>query len=345
MITELSSDPNTQSDHRIDPEIYEPLNPQDSVNGLSRREFVQVLGAGLLITVSGEIALAQQRRGGRGGGGRGGFGGRGPANIAARLHIDRDGTITVMTSKVEVGQGLRAEITQAAAEELRLDPAHVRLIMADTALTPDDGMTAGSGSTPRTVPSVRSGAAAARAARRSGRQALEHGPRRTASTGRRDHAGSEKTQDQLRRTGTGGRFCQIARPADSGQCRGRAGERVEGDGHVGIAAERSRYRYRAHHYPSDIVRPGMLFGKILRPPSFNATLESIDLAAARGDAGRDSDARGLAGRMCGGDELCGPTSGRDIGHDRKMEDQAADFQQGTLLALPQHSPGVDGRRV
>ncbi len=117
-----SSDPNVSSDHRIDPEIYEPLNTHDSVNGLSRREFVQVLGAGLLITVSGEIALAQQRRGGRGGGGRGGFGGRGPTNIAARLHIDRDGTITVMTSKVEVGQGSRAEITQAAAEELRLDP-------------------------------------------------------------------------------------------------------------------------------------------------------------------------------------------------------------------------------
>ena len=92
----------------------------------------------------------------------GGFGGRGPANVAARLHIDRDGAVTVMTSKVEAGQGSRAELTQAAAEELRLDPARITLIMADTALVPDDGMTAGSGSTPRTVPSIRSGAAAAR---------------------------------------------------------------------------------------------------------------------------------------------------------------------------------------
>jgi isoquinoline 1-oxidoreductase len=38
----------------------------------------------------------------------------------------------------------------------------------------------------------------------------------------------------------------------------------------------------AHRYPSDITRPGMLYGKILRPPSYGATLESIDLSAAAG---------------------------------------------------------------
>jgi isoquinoline 1-oxidoreductase len=37
----------------------------------------------------------------------------------------------------------------------------------------------------------------------------------------------------------------------------------------------------AHHYPSDVVRPNMLYGKILRPPSFGATLESIELSKAR----------------------------------------------------------------
>ena len=258
------------------------MNPQDSVNGLSRREFVQVLGAGLLITVSGEIALAQQRRGGRGGGGRGGFGGRGPANIAARLHIDRDGTITVMTSKVEVGQGSRAEITQAAAEELRLDPAHVRLIMADTALTPDDGMTAGSGSTPRTVPSVRSGAAAARellvdlAAKRwnTDRAAL------------RVQDGAITQEAKKRKIS----YAELAQADDFAKSLARP---IPGNVAVAPVSEwkvmgtsvlRPNARdiaTGAHHYPSDIVRPGMLFGKILRPPSFNATLESIDLAAAR----------------------------------------------------------------
>jgi isoquinoline 1-oxidoreductase beta subunit len=80
--------------------------------GLSRRGFVQVLGAGLLVTVGAGPALAGERRP-RGGGGRG-------TTVAARLHIGKDGAITVLTGKVEMGQGARAELTQAAAEELRV---------------------------------------------------------------------------------------------------------------------------------------------------------------------------------------------------------------------------------
>jgi isoquinoline 1-oxidoreductase len=82
--------------------------------------------------------------------------------VAARLHIAEDGTITVMTSKVEFGQGSRTQITQAAAEELRVDAASIRLVMADTDIVPDDGGTAGSRTTPRTVPAVRAAAATAR---------------------------------------------------------------------------------------------------------------------------------------------------------------------------------------
>ena len=35
-----------------------------------------------------------------------------------------------------------------------------------------------------------------------------------------------------------------------------------------------------HVYPSDIVRPGMMFGAVLRPEGFNATLVSLDTAEA-----------------------------------------------------------------
>ena len=119
--------------------------------GLGRRAFVQVLGAGLLITVTEGISFGQRRGGSRG-----------APNVAARLHINQDGTITVMTGKVEEGQGSRAQLTQAAAEELRVGVAQIRLVMADTALVPDDGITAGSRTTPSTVPAVRRGAATAR---------------------------------------------------------------------------------------------------------------------------------------------------------------------------------------
>jgi CO/xanthine dehydrogenase Mo-binding subunit len=91
----------------------------------------------------------QQERGGGGGNRRGRQQQQIP--VAARIHIDKDGSITVMTGKVECGQGARAELTQAAAEELRVAPDRIKLVMADTASVPDDGITAGSRTTPSTV--------------------------------------------------------------------------------------------------------------------------------------------------------------------------------------------------
>ena len=68
----------------------------------------------------------------------------------------------MLAGKVEGGQGARAELSQAAAEELGVPVAALQMLLADTAAVPDDGGTFGSGSTPRTVPAVRRGAAAAR---------------------------------------------------------------------------------------------------------------------------------------------------------------------------------------
>jgi isoquinoline 1-oxidoreductase len=288
---------NAASDHRLDPQIYEPQDG-DCPNfrghraqhgrengtvpfeqGLSRREFVQVLGAGLLISVSGQVALAQ-RRGGRGGGG--GFFGRGPASIAARLHIDRDGGVTVMTGKVEAGQGSRAEITQAAAEELRLDPARIRLIMADTGLAPDDGVTAGSRTTPATIPSVRAGAAAARellVGLAAARWKVDRAALRV-----RDGAIAHEASGQTLS------YAELARAEDlpktfAGPAPGNVTLTPVQEWKVlGTSAPRPNRRdivAGVHRYPSDIVRPGMLYGKILRPPAFGATLVSIDLAKAK----------------------------------------------------------------
>src|SRR5690349_3560174 len=119
-------------------QIIEPLGYDF---GLSRREFVQILGAGILIAASSGAVVGQdrgQRRGRAGGGGE--IAGGGPVNLDARLHIARDGTITVLAGKVEGGQGARAELTQAAAEELRVPLEKVNLILADTALVPNDGL-------------------------------------------------------------------------------------------------------------------------------------------------------------------------------------------------------------
>src|SRR5262245_53382693 len=98
-----------------DPEqIIEPVG-YDFGLSLSRRGFVQILGAGILIVASSGELIAQDRGQRRGGGE---IGGGAPVNLDARLHIGKDGTITVLAGKVEGGQGARAELTAAAAEEL-----------------------------------------------------------------------------------------------------------------------------------------------------------------------------------------------------------------------------------
>ena len=82
--------------------------------------------------------------------------------LGARLRIAGDGAVTLLTGKVELGQGARTLLTQCVAEELRVAPAKVSVIMGDTALVPDDGGTYASLTTPLTVPVVRRAAAAAR---------------------------------------------------------------------------------------------------------------------------------------------------------------------------------------
>ena len=137
----------------LEPDAGETADSVEFDFAMDRRRFVHVLGAGLVLAVIHGTALAQERSG------RGGDAAR---SVSARIHLANDGTITVLTGKIEMGQGARTELTQAAAEELRVPVSQVRMVMGDTGLVPDDGTTAGSRTTPSTVPAVRQGAAAAR---------------------------------------------------------------------------------------------------------------------------------------------------------------------------------------
>jgi CO/xanthine dehydrogenase Mo-binding subunit len=60
------------------------------------------------------------------------------------LRLERDGTVSVFSGKVEIGQGILTALAQIAAEELGVSPARVRMIPADTALSPNEGVTSGS---------------------------------------------------------------------------------------------------------------------------------------------------------------------------------------------------------
>lgn len=236
---------------------------------VSRREFVQTIGAGILISVAVPGVLAQRAPS------------RGPGNLAQRLHINPNGEITVFTSKVEVGQGSRTQLTQAAAEELHVPVERIKLIMADTDVGPDDGGTAGSRTTPSTVPAIRKACAAARqlvidtaaanfnvdaknlSVREGGVEGLPPGKQ----FGYGDLA-SEKHAEALKREIAPG---IVVTEVTQWHTLGTAIPRV---GAVEIVTG-------AHQYPSDISRAGMHHGKILRPVSYGAELTGIDLAPAR----------------------------------------------------------------
>src|ERR1035437_10032847 len=120
---------------------------------VNRREFLEIAGAGLLIVAAAPLADAQRGAGGGAGGG---------GTLETRLHIGEDGFITVLSGKIEEGQGALTELAMAAAEELRVPLDRVRMVMGDTDQTPNDGGTSGSSTTPRTYPLVRRAAATAR---------------------------------------------------------------------------------------------------------------------------------------------------------------------------------------
>ncbi len=93
-----------------------------------RRDFLKSLGGGLLVLLTADHEIAAQESGQRA------LSHELPNNVAAWLHIAPDGKITAFTGKVEVGQNIRTSLTQAVADELRVSPNAVTLVMGDTNL-------------------------------------------------------------------------------------------------------------------------------------------------------------------------------------------------------------------
>lgn len=252
------------------PERYELNQPLRYRFELTRRGFLGLAGAGLLVSVRQDGLLSQSAAAQSG------------ERVSARIHIARDGRVTVMSSKVEFGQGARAQLTQAAAEELRVPVERIDVILGDTALTPDDGGTFGSRTTPVTVPSVRRGAAAAREI------LIELAGRKWSA----DPA-TLRAEDGAVVDAPGGRritYGELAEWTDLEEAFDRAAPAEAPLTHydswriLGSSVRRPNGRdivTGAHRFPADVRLPEMLHGKVLRPPSYGAVLESVDLTPAR----------------------------------------------------------------
>lgn len=261
MKTESSTDIYTEEVDRVDYDF-----------GLDRRSFVQILSTGLLIIANASPALAQRRNGG----------GR-PVALGGRIHLGKDGSITVLTGKVEGGQGARAELSLAASEELRVNPSQIQMVMADTALVPDDGITAGSRTSPSTVPAIRHAAACAR-------QCLIEFAAKTWQTDPKDILVREGKATKSPNSATLS-YADLAANEEASKAFVAAVPSATPLTSVTewrtmgkpLARPNAREIVTGQHkYPSDISRPGMLYGKVLRAPSYGAKLASIDETSAHG---------------------------------------------------------------
>ena len=87
-----------------------------------------------------------------------------PKQVDAFIAVNADGTVTLYCGKVDLGTGLRIAIPQMVAEELGVPVERIKLIEGDTALTPDQGRTAGSNGIQRGGVQIRQAAATARKA-------------------------------------------------------------------------------------------------------------------------------------------------------------------------------------
>jgi nicotinate dehydrogenase subunit B len=250
----------------FEPERYElDAAPAYRFN-LGRRSFFKSVGAGIVVALMVERALAQQESGRRRGGGRA------PQDIGAWLHIAEDGTITAYTGKVEVGQNIRTSLAQVIAEELRVPTESVHMVMADTKLTPYDAGTFGSRTTPDMARRLRQVAAAAR----------ELLIDRAAEEWKVDRA--TLSAEDGRVVGKDGKkigFGDLTKGqklthaiAENPPTTAPDKWKVAGQSTPKVNA--SAFVTGQHKYTSDMKLPGMLHGKVLRPPSFGATLVSAD---------------------------------------------------------------------
>src|SRR6266704_5328808 len=87
-----------------------------------------------------------------------------PREVDSFLAIHSDGSVTIYTSKVDVGTGLRIAMSQMVSEELGIPVERISVVEGDTAVTPDQGGTGGSTGIPRGAVEVRQAAATARQA-------------------------------------------------------------------------------------------------------------------------------------------------------------------------------------
>lgn len=191
------------------------------------------------------------------------------------LRINADETITVFTGKVEYGQGLKTAVAQIVAEELNVSLVRIHVVMADTAQTPDEGMTTGSMSLETSGLALRWAAAAARHHLLSVAYEVLEAPRERLVVN-----DGVITDPVSGRTATYGELFG-GRPFGhqiTGNILPKAPETYTV---IGQPTERLDLLPKLTGIPTfihDLELPGMVHGRVLRPPHAHARLRIVDAA-------------------------------------------------------------------
>jgi CO/xanthine dehydrogenase Mo-binding subunit len=252
-------------------------NKMRQIQSLSRRGLLKSGGVMIVSFTLGRGLAQGPPPGGPGGPG----GGRGPAtqpDVDSFLAIHADGTVTILTSHVDVGTGLMTVLRQTAAEELGIPVERFNVIEGDTAITPDHGGTGGSSGVPRGAADIRRAAATARQA------LLGLG----ADQLKRPVSELTIANGEVRPTG-GGTGAAVA-TLIGGK---RFAIKVDANAPlkdpatytvIGKPILRTDIPGKTtgrHVYVQDLTAPGMMHGRVVRPPALQAKIVSVDETSIR----------------------------------------------------------------
>ena len=195
--------------------------------------------------------------------------------LQAWLRVNADGTVTLLVGKVELGQGILTAVAQICADELDVNLERVRIISGDTAQVPDEGVTAGSFSMPNCAPAVQQASAEVRALLVDMAAAKLGKP-----------AASMKVTDGTIASADGAKATYWELASGLSLEREATGtvkpKPISAHRYIGKSVPRLDLPAKMTGQPifvQDMRPAGVVYGQIVRPPTYKARLASLDASA------------------------------------------------------------------
>ncbi|MGA9508430.1 MAG: molybdopterin cofactor-binding domain-containing protein [Candidatus Sulfotelmatobacter sp.] len=197
-----------------------------------------------------------------------------PDKLDSWLAVASDGTVTAYTGKCDFGQGMYTVQTQLVAEELCISMGNVKLIQCDTSVTPDQGTTSGSQSTPTNF-NTRNLAQAAATAREAlvGMAARQLGAPADQLTVENGIVGAKSGQHVSYGELIGGKHFNIALSPTAKRI---SPSRWKVLGKPVPSLDRVALMSGTFEFVHNVRVPGMVHGRVVRPPETGATLANVD---------------------------------------------------------------------